>query len=169
MNMDGNYTPHVKNDVYGVIFTITLSDILTIDSVDINLRIRRVMLLSFPSITDRQLLLFRKHPLQDALQTLCTSWVSPIRVSQYAQHGTWVCSRVYPSISTLFAWPSLCLSASSDPPDAPSAVRLSVSSSTSLRVDFQEPLCVNSAVVTKYKGQPLLHLHSESQCVKLWC
>ncbi|XP_028991252.1 ankyrin repeat and fibronectin type-III domain-containing protein 1 isoform X2 [Betta splendens] len=38
-----------------------------------------------------------------------------------------------------------------NPPDAPSAVRLSVSSSTSLRVDFQEPLCVNSAVVTKYK------------------
>ncbi|KAI9536640.1 hypothetical protein NQZ68_031714 [Dissostichus eleginoides] len=38
-----------------------------------------------------------------------------------------------------------------DPPDAPCAVRLSVSSSTSLRVDFQEPLCVNSAVVTKYK------------------
>uniref|UniRef100_A0A8C9Y213 Ankyrin repeat and fibronectin type III domain containing 1 n=1 Tax=Sander lucioperca TaxID=283035 RepID=A0A8C9Y213_SANLU len=41
-----------------------------------------------------------------------------------------------------------------NPPDAPSVVRLSVSSSTSLRVDFQEPLCVNSAVVTKYKGQP---------------
>eukprot|EP00064_Thunnus_orientalis_P007862 superscaffoldBa00000897_g7884 len=38
-----------------------------------------------------------------------------------------------------------------NPPDAPSVVRLSVSSSTSLRVDFQEPLCVNSAVVTKYK------------------
>ncbi|CAB1443949.1 unnamed protein product, partial [Pleuronectes platessa] len=37
------------------------------------------------------------------------------------------------------------------PPDAPSAVSLSVSSSTSLTVDFQEPLCVNSAVVTKYK------------------
>ncbi|XP_053720627.1 ankyrin repeat and fibronectin type-III domain-containing protein 1 isoform X1 [Synchiropus splendidus] len=37
------------------------------------------------------------------------------------------------------------------PPDAPSRVRLSVSSSGSLRVDFQEPLCVNSAVVTKYK------------------
>uniref|UniRef100_A0A8C6ST33 Fibronectin type-III domain-containing protein n=1 Tax=Neogobius melanostomus TaxID=47308 RepID=A0A8C6ST33_9GOBI len=36
-------------------------------------------------------------------------------------------------------------------PDAPSVVRLSVSSSTSLRVDFQEPLCVNSAVITKYK------------------
>lgn len=76
MNMDGNYTPHVKNDVHGVIFTITLSDILTIDSVDINLgrwQIRRVKLLSFPSITDRQLLPFRKHPLLDALQTLCTS------------------------------------------------------------------------------------------------
>lgn len=40
-----------------------------------------------------------------------------------------------------------------DPPEAPSAVYLSVSSSTSLRVDFQEPLSVNSAVVTKYKGQ----------------
>ncbi|XP_059180611.1 ankyrin-repeat and fibronectin type III domain-containing 1 [Centropristis striata] len=38
-----------------------------------------------------------------------------------------------------------------NPPDAPSVVRLSVSSCTSLRVDFQEPLCVNSAVVTKYK------------------
>ncbi|XP_076616806.1 ankyrin repeat and fibronectin type-III domain-containing protein 1 isoform X2 [Chaetodon auriga] len=38
-----------------------------------------------------------------------------------------------------------------NPPEAPSVVRLSVSSSTSLRVDFQEPLCVNSAVVTKYK------------------
>ncbi|XP_005748523.1 uncharacterized protein ankfn1b isoform X3 [Pundamilia nyererei] len=37
------------------------------------------------------------------------------------------------------------------PPDAPSVVSLSVSSSTSLKVDFQEPLCVNSAVVTKYK------------------
>uniref|UniRef100_A0A8C2Z7A9 Fibronectin type-III domain-containing protein n=1 Tax=Cyclopterus lumpus TaxID=8103 RepID=A0A8C2Z7A9_CYCLU len=38
-----------------------------------------------------------------------------------------------------------------NPPDGPSAVHLSVSSGTSLRVDFQEPLCVNSAVVTKYK------------------
>nr|XP_057916973.1 ankyrin repeat and fibronectin type-III domain-containing protein 1 isoform X1 [Doryrhamphus excisus] len=38
-----------------------------------------------------------------------------------------------------------------NPPDTPSAVRLSVSSSTSLRVDFQEPPCVSSAVVTKYK------------------
>ncbi|KAM3859677.1 ankyrin repeat and fibronectin type-III domain-containing protein 1 [Diretmus argenteus] len=38
-----------------------------------------------------------------------------------------------------------------NPPEAPSAVRLSVSSSTSLRVDYQEPLSVNSAVVTKYK------------------
>ncbi|XP_019902065.2 ankyrin repeat and fibronectin type-III domain-containing protein 1 isoform X2 [Esox lucius] len=38
-----------------------------------------------------------------------------------------------------------------NPPDAPSSVRLSVSSSSSLRVDFQEPLSVNSAVVTKYK------------------
>ncbi|KAL0984354.1 hypothetical protein UPYG_G00140370 [Umbra pygmaea] len=46
------------------------------------------------------------------------------------------------------------------PPDAPSSVRLSVSSSSSLRVDFQEPLSVNSAVVTKYKvcwsGSPSL-------------
>nr|XP_020461770.1 ankyrin repeat and fibronectin type-III domain-containing protein 1-like isoform X2 [Monopterus albus] len=38
-----------------------------------------------------------------------------------------------------------------NPPDMPSGVHLSVSSSTSLRVDFQEPLCVSSAVVTKYK------------------
>uniref|UniRef100_A0A1A8FYA0 Ankyrin repeat and fibronectin type-III domain-containing protein 1-like n=4 Tax=Nothobranchius korthausae TaxID=1143690 RepID=A0A1A8FYA0_9TELE len=38
-----------------------------------------------------------------------------------------------------------------NPPDAPSVVHLSVSSSTSLLVDFHEPLCVNSAVVTKYK------------------
>ncbi|KAM6951317.1 ankyrin repeat and fibronectin type-III domain-containing protein 1 isoform 2-T2 [Aplochiton taeniatus] len=37
------------------------------------------------------------------------------------------------------------------PPEAPSTVRLSVGSSTSLRVDFQEPLSVNSAVATKYK------------------
>ncbi|XP_028845855.1 ankyrin repeat and fibronectin type-III domain-containing protein 1 isoform X2 [Denticeps clupeoides] len=39
----------------------------------------------------------------------------------------------------------------SSPPDAPSKVCLSVSSSSSLRVQFQEPLCVNSATVTKYK------------------
>ncbi|XP_068610755.1 ankyrin repeat and fibronectin type-III domain-containing protein 1 [Brachionichthys hirsutus] len=38
-----------------------------------------------------------------------------------------------------------------NPPEAPSVVSLSVGSSTSLRVDFQEPLSVNSAVVTKYK------------------
>ncbi|XP_061562125.1 ankyrin repeat and fibronectin type-III domain-containing protein 1 isoform X2 [Phycodurus eques] len=38
-----------------------------------------------------------------------------------------------------------------NPPDVPSAARLSVSSSTSLTVDFQEPQSVNSAVVTKYK------------------
>ncbi|XP_029102352.1 ankyrin repeat and fibronectin type-III domain-containing protein 1 [Scleropages formosus] len=37
------------------------------------------------------------------------------------------------------------------PPDAPCNVRLSVCSSTSLVVQFQEPLSVNSAVVTKYK------------------
>ncbi|XP_069036950.1 ankyrin repeat and fibronectin type-III domain-containing protein 1 isoform X3 [Lepisosteus oculatus] len=37
------------------------------------------------------------------------------------------------------------------PPEAPSNVRLSVSSSSSLRVTFHEPLSVNSAVVTKYK------------------
>ncbi|KAG5832357.1 hypothetical protein ANANG_G00290310, partial [Anguilla anguilla] len=37
------------------------------------------------------------------------------------------------------------------PPDAPSNVRLTVSSSYSLKVTFQEPLSVNSAVVTKYK------------------
>ncbi|XP_035261553.1 ankyrin repeat and fibronectin type-III domain-containing protein 1 isoform X2 [Anguilla anguilla] len=37
------------------------------------------------------------------------------------------------------------------PPDAPSNVRLSVGSNSSLRVTFQEPLSVNSAVVTRYK------------------
>ncbi|KAG9349907.1 hypothetical protein JZ751_026260 [Albula glossodonta] len=37
------------------------------------------------------------------------------------------------------------------PPDAPSNVRLSVGSNSSLMVTFQEPLSVNSAVVTKYK------------------
>ncbi|XP_030631009.1 ankyrin repeat and fibronectin type-III domain-containing protein 1 [Chanos chanos] len=36
-------------------------------------------------------------------------------------------------------------------PDAPSAVRLTVTSSTSLTVSFQEPSCLNSAVITKYK------------------
>ncbi|XP_034049193.1 ankyrin repeat and fibronectin type-III domain-containing protein 1 [Thalassophryne amazonica] len=36
-------------------------------------------------------------------------------------------------------------------PEAPSMVRLSVSSSTSLTVTFQEPQCLNSAVVTKYR------------------
>ncbi|XP_067291110.1 ankyrin repeat and fibronectin type-III domain-containing protein 1 isoform X2 [Pseudorasbora parva] len=37
------------------------------------------------------------------------------------------------------------------PPEPPSDVHLSVSSSTSLRVYFQEPLCHNSAVITKYR------------------
>ncbi|KAA0705062.1 Ankyrin repeat and fibronectin type-III domain-containing protein 1 [Triplophysa tibetana] len=37
------------------------------------------------------------------------------------------------------------------PSEPPSAVHLSVSSSTSLRVHFQEPLCHNSAVITKYR------------------
>uniref|UniRef100_A0A4W4F132 Fibronectin type-III domain-containing protein n=1 Tax=Electrophorus electricus TaxID=8005 RepID=A0A4W4F132_ELEEL len=36
-------------------------------------------------------------------------------------------------------------------PEAPAAVRLTVSSSTSLTVTFQEPVSMNSAVVTKYK------------------
>ncbi|XP_029978047.1 ankyrin repeat and fibronectin type-III domain-containing protein 1 [Sphaeramia orbicularis] len=36
-------------------------------------------------------------------------------------------------------------------PEAPSMVRLSVSSSSSLTVTFQEPSCLNSTVVTKYK------------------
>nr|XP_015211392.1 PREDICTED: ankyrin repeat and fibronectin type-III domain-containing protein 1 [Lepisosteus oculatus] len=36
-------------------------------------------------------------------------------------------------------------------PETPSSVRLSVTSSTSLTVTFQEPLSINSAVVTKYK------------------
>ncbi|XP_073345171.1 ankyrin repeat and fibronectin type-III domain-containing protein 1 isoform X4 [Pagrus major] len=37
------------------------------------------------------------------------------------------------------------------PPEAPSMVRLSVSSSTTLTVTFQEPQCLNSTVVTKYR------------------
>ncbi|XP_057214053.1 ankyrin repeat and fibronectin type-III domain-containing protein 1 isoform X2 [Triplophysa rosa] len=37
------------------------------------------------------------------------------------------------------------------PPEAPSAVRLSVTGSMSLTVTFQEPASMNSAVVTKYK------------------
>ncbi|XP_064423475.1 ankyrin repeat and fibronectin type-III domain-containing protein 1 isoform X1 [Latimeria chalumnae] len=36
-------------------------------------------------------------------------------------------------------------------PEAPTNVRLTVTSSTSLTVTFQEPLSVNSAIVTKYK------------------
>ncbi|KAI4878931.1 hypothetical protein NFI96_017667 [Prochilodus magdalenae] len=36
-------------------------------------------------------------------------------------------------------------------PEAPTAVRLTVTSSTSLTVTFQEPASINSAVVTKYK------------------
>ncbi|XP_022524757.2 ankyrin repeat and fibronectin type-III domain-containing protein 1 [Astyanax mexicanus] len=36
-------------------------------------------------------------------------------------------------------------------PEAPTAVRLTVSSSTSLTATFQEPASINSAVVTKYK------------------
>ncbi|XP_075422530.1 ankyrin repeat and fibronectin type-III domain-containing protein 1-like [Ascaphus truei] len=36
-------------------------------------------------------------------------------------------------------------------PDPPTNVRLAVTSSTTLQVSFQEPLSVNSAVVTKYK------------------
>ncbi|XP_042252669.1 uncharacterized protein ankfn1 isoform X3 [Thunnus maccoyii] len=36
-------------------------------------------------------------------------------------------------------------------PEAPSMVRLSVSSSTTLTVTFQEPQCLNSTVVTKYR------------------
>uniref|UniRef100_A0A6I8NE69 Fibronectin type-III domain-containing protein n=1 Tax=Ornithorhynchus anatinus TaxID=9258 RepID=A0A6I8NE69_ORNAN len=38
-------------------------------------------------------------------------------------------------------------------PDAPSCVRLSVVSSSTLKVTFQEPLSINSAVVTKYRVQ----------------
>ncbi|KAM8730197.1 ankyrin repeat and fibronectin type-III domain-containing protein 1 isoform 2-T4 [Acanthopagrus schlegelii] len=37
------------------------------------------------------------------------------------------------------------------PPEAPSMVCLSVSSSTTLTVTFQEPQCLNSTVVTKYR------------------
>uniref|UniRef100_A0AAY4ELP9 Ankyrin repeat and fibronectin type-III domain-containing protein 1-like n=1 Tax=Denticeps clupeoides TaxID=299321 RepID=A0AAY4ELP9_9TELE len=45
----------------------------------------------------------------------------------------------------------------SSPPDAPSKVCLSVSSSSSLRVQFQEPLCVNSATGTYYYVQVSAH------------
>ncbi|MEQ2291722.1 Ankyrin-repeat and fibronectin type III domain-containing 1, partial [Ameca splendens] len=38
-------------------------------------------------------------------------------------------------------------------PEAPTMVRLSVSSSTTLTVIFQEPQCLNSTVVTKYRGE----------------
>lgn len=38
-------------------------------------------------------------------------------------------------------------------PDPPSNVHLSVASSSSVQVTFWEPLSVNSAVVTKYKGK----------------
>lgn len=37
-------------------------------------------------------------------------------------------------------------------PEAPSMVRLSVSSSSTLTVIFQEPQCLNSTVVTRYRG-----------------
>ncbi|XP_058476241.1 ankyrin repeat and fibronectin type-III domain-containing protein 1 isoform X1 [Solea solea] len=37
------------------------------------------------------------------------------------------------------------------PPEAPSVVHLSVSSSSTLTVTFQEPRCLNSTVVTKYR------------------
>ncbi|KAK1881147.1 Ankyrin repeat and fibronectin type-III domain containing protein 1 [Dissostichus eleginoides] len=37
-------------------------------------------------------------------------------------------------------------------PEAPSVVRLSVSSSSSLSVNFQEPQSLNSTVITKYRG-----------------
>ncbi|XP_054619090.1 uncharacterized protein ankfn1 isoform X2 [Dunckerocampus dactyliophorus] len=37
------------------------------------------------------------------------------------------------------------------PPEAPTMVRLSVSSSSTLTVAFQEPQCLNSSVVTKYR------------------
>lgn len=40
-------------------------------------------------------------------------------------------------------------------PDPPANVHLSVASSTSVQVTFWEPLSVNSAVVTKYKGKGL--------------
>ncbi|KAM9488692.1 ankyrin repeat and fibronectin type-III domain-containing protein 1 isoform 1-T1 [Clarias gariepinus] len=36
-------------------------------------------------------------------------------------------------------------------PDPPSCVRLSVSSSSSVKVNFQEPLCLNAAIITKYR------------------
>lgn len=38
-------------------------------------------------------------------------------------------------------------------------VRLSVSSSSTLTVTFQEPQCLNSTVVTKYRGE---HTHTRA-------
>lgn len=55
-------------------------------------------------------------------------------------------------------------------PDAPSSVHLSVASSSSLQVTFWEPLSVNSAIVTKYKGKDQdprsrARSHSHSRCL----
>lgn len=53
-------------------------------------------------------------------------------------------------LSVVLVEASLCPCSGS--PEAPSMVRLSVSSSTTLTVTFQEPQCLNSTVVTKYRG-----------------
>ncbi|XP_051889018.1 ankyrin repeat and fibronectin type-III domain-containing protein 1 [Pristis pectinata] len=49
-------------------------------------------------------------------------------------------------------------------PDAPSSVRLSVTSSTSLMVTYQQPLSVNSAVVTRYKVEWSSEADFSGQC-----
>lgn len=48
-------------------------------------------------------------------------------------------------------------------PDVPANVGLSVASSTSLHVSFQEPHNVNGAAVTRYKSKYSIH-YSASHC-----
>lgn len=55
-----------------------------------------------------------------------------------------------------------CVRPCSGAPEAPSMVRLSVSSSSTLTVSFQEPQCFNATVVTKYKGTASLIGSSQS-------
>lgn len=126
-------------------------------------------LLFFPPITDCKLHQFRKHLLLDSLSTIPTCATKQHIVQHTGKTKRCHCTQLpiacahFITIVLMSCVGSHSLSAYSlaiflsvypDPPEAPSAVRLSVSSSTSLRVDFQEPLCVNSAVVTKYKGLP---------------
>lgn len=49
-------------------------------------------------------------------------------------------------------------------PDPPSYVSLTVASSSSLLVKFDEPLNHNGAVVTRYKGKGNFHINGELNC-----